>query len=77
MQFVCIVSDITQQIQYQKEKEQAQEQIKRLAHICDIAPSSILIFDMTGRILYSNDFASRLHGYSKEEMLAVRARPYD
>jgi PAS domain S-box-containing protein/putative nucleotidyltransferase with HDIG domain len=71
MQFACIVSDITQQIQYQKEKEQAQEQIKRLAHICDIAPSSILIFDMTGRILYSNDFASRLHGYSKEEMLSL------
>jgi PAS domain S-box-containing protein len=71
MQFACIFSDVTQQIHYQKEKEQAQEQIKRLAHICDIAPSCIVIFDMTGKILYANDFASRLHGYSKEEMLSI------
>ena len=71
MQFACVFSDITQQVHYQKEKEQAKEQIKRLAHICDIAPSCIIIFDLTGEILYANDFASRLYGYSKQEMLSM------
>ena len=71
MQFACVFSDITQQMHYQKEKEQAQEQIKRLAHICDIAPSCIIIIDLTGEILYANDFASRLYGYSNQEMLSM------
>ncbi len=71
MQFACTFSDVTQQIHYQKEKEKAQEQINRLAHICDVAPSSILILDLTGKILYANDFTSRLHGYSKQEMLSM------
>ena len=71
MQFVCVFSDITQQMHYQKEKEQAQEQIRRLAHICDIAPSCIIIIDITGKILYANDFASRLYGYSNQEMLSM------
>lgn len=71
MQFACVFSDLTQQIHYQLENEKAQEQIKRLAHICDIAPSCILIFDRTGKILYANDYTSRLIGYSKEEMLSM------
>lgn len=71
MQFACVFSDVTQQIHYKNEKEKAQEEIRRLANICDIAPSSIIVFDMTGNILYANDFASRLHGYSKQEMLSM------
>lgn len=70
-QFACVFSDLTQQIHYQNENEKAQEQIKRLAHICDVAPSSIIIFDKSGKILYANDFASRLYGYSKDEILSM------
>lgn len=70
-QFACVFSDISEQMNYQKEREKAKEQINRLAHICDIAPSCILIFDETGQILYANDFASRLHGYTKDEMLSM------
>lgn len=70
-QFACVFSDITKEIEYQKEKEKAQEQINRLAHICDIAPSCIIIFDGSGKLLYANEFACRLHGYAKEEMLSM------
>jgi PAS domain S-box-containing protein len=71
MQFACIFSDLTQQIQAQQEREKAQEQIRQLAHICDVAPSCILVFSLTGNILYANEYACRLHGYSRDEMLSM------
>lgn len=71
MQFACIITDITSRIQYQKEKERAQEQINRLAHICDVAPSSILVYDSNGKILYSNEYTAQMHGYTKEELLTM------
>jgi len=70
MQFACTFSDVTQQMRYQRETEKAQEQINRLAHICDVAPSSIIVFDETGRILYANEYTAQLHGYSKSELLS-------
>lgn len=71
MQFACIFSDLTEQIQTRLEKEKVQEQNKHLAHICDVAPSCIIIFNAAGNILYANEFACRLHGYSKDEMLSM------
>ncbi|MDD4311366.1 MAG: PAS domain S-box protein [Eubacteriales bacterium] len=68
MQFACTFTDITNQIQYQQETQKAQEEIRRLAHICDVAPSSIIVVEESGKILYVNDYAAQLHGYSKEEL---------
>ncbi|MEA4913656.1 MAG: PAS domain S-box protein [Christensenella sp.] len=67
-QFACTFSDISDQIQYQEETQRAQEEIKRLAHICDVAPSSIVVLDETGKILYVNDYTAQLHGFSKDEL---------
>ena len=71
MQFACVITDITSSIRYQQEKDRAQEQINRLAHICDVAPSSILVFDDDEKILYANDYTAQMHGYTKEELLAM------
>lgn len=71
MQFACIVSDQTQQILTRQEKDKALETIRQLANICDIAPSCIVIFDMSGKILYANEFACKLHGCSKDEILSL------
>ncbi len=67
-QFACTFSDITNQIQYQQETQRAQEEIKRLAHICDVAPSSIIVLEESGKILYVNDYTTQLHGFSKDEL---------
>ncbi len=69
MQFACTFSDVTHQMHYQQETEKAQEQINRLAHICDVAPSSIVVINESGRILYANEYTAQLHGYSKSELL--------
>ena len=71
MQFACVFSDVTQKISYQLEREKAQEQINRLAHICDIAPSSILVYNHKGKILYANEYAAQLHGYAKNELTVM------
>ena len=71
MQFACTFTDISHQVRFQQEQERAQEQINRLAHICDVAPSSILVVDNIGKILYANDFSARLHGIPKSELLEM------
>ena len=71
MQFACVITDITSSIRFQQEKDRAQEQINRLAHICDVAPSSILVYDDDAKILYANHYTAKMHGYSKEELLTM------
>ena len=71
MQFACTFADVYHQVYFQQEQERAQEQINRLAHICDVAPSSILVVDNIGKILYANDFSARLHGIPKNELLEM------
>ena len=72
MQFACTFTDVTNEIRFQREKERAQERATRLAHICDIAPSSIIVFNEAGYILYASEYTAQLHGYSKSEILSMR-----
>jgi len=72
MQFACSFSDITEQTRYQLEREATREQIDRLAHICDAAPGFIVVSDYTGKILYANEHACRLHHYTKEEFSGMQ-----
>jgi len=71
MQFACTFSDITSQVRAQLEIKRAQMRVEQLAHICDIAPSSIIIFSEEGRILYTNEYTARMHDCSKDEMLSM------
>jgi PAS domain S-box-containing protein len=70
-QFACIFADQTPQVHAQQEKEKAKEQIRQMANICDVAPNSILVLSLTGKILYANEYACHLHGYSRDEMLSM------
>lgn len=71
MQFACTFSDVTGQIRYQQETERAQEQINRLAHICDVAPGCIIVCDFKGKILYANEYAYHIHHYEKSEFIGA------
>ena len=68
MQFACTFIDVTAAIRLQQEKEIAEGTIRQLAHICDVAPSSIIVFNAEGKILYANEYTAQLHDYSKEEL---------
>lgn len=72
MQFACTFTDVTNQIRLQRENERAQEHVKQLAHICDVAPSSIIVYDGNGTILYANEYTARMHGYSKIKLHGMR-----
>ncbi|WP_371804809.1 PAS domain S-box protein [Candidatus Lokiarchaeum ossiferum] len=43
--------------------------INQLAGMLDVAPNSIYIVDFKGNFLYANDFACKMHGFTKEEFL--------
>lgn len=74
MQFACTFTDITSQVRAQMEVERAQRRIEQLAHICDIAPSSIIIFNDEGKILYTNEYTAHMHEYTKLELLGMNVR---
>ncbi len=73
-QFACTFSNITERILMQEEAQKAEEQIGRLAHICNIAPGAIIVHDYNGKILYANEIACALHQYSLSEMLTMNLR---
>jgi len=74
MQFACTFSDITSQVRAQLEIKRTQQRVEKLAHICDIAPSSIIIFNGEGKILYTNEFTAHMHDYTKQELLNLSIR---
>ncbi|MBU0663302.1 MAG: PAS domain S-box protein, partial [Proteobacteria bacterium] len=65
-----VVQDIT-------ERKQANEYLRVFAELIDIAPVSITIHDPDGKYLYVNQTACDLHGYAKEELLALNIHDLD
>jgi len=53
------------------ERKQAEEENRRLAEMLDYAPTSITIHDPDGFYLYANKKALEIHGYSRDEFLAL------
>jgi PAS domain S-box-containing protein len=47
------------------------ERVARMAQLLDLAPGSIMVIGLDGQILYVNQRALDLHGYSREEFLAL------
>ena len=58
----------------QKEEE---EKLERMALMLDLAPSSIMIHDTDGNLLFANQKALDLHGYSKEEFFSLSLKNLD
>jgi len=56
------------------ERKQAAEALQLRAHLLNNASDSIVAVDLDGNIIYANDTACRVHGYTKEEMLEMHLR---
>ena len=65
-----VVSDIT-------ERKKAEDEMKMAANIFDLATDSIYVHDTDGNIVNFNEAASKLLGYSKEEMAKMNIRDLD
>jgi PAS domain S-box-containing protein len=59
-----IIHDIT-------DRKQAEEVINRMAQMLDVAPNSITIHDINGNFIYANQKTFEMHGYTREEFLAL------
>jgi len=59
------------------ERKRAEEKILILANLSDISPLSITVHDLQGNFLYANQKTFDMHGYSKEEFLALNVRELD
>jgi PAS domain S-box-containing protein len=72
--FVCMDVDIT-------ERKRADEALRaselRYRTLIETSSDGIFLLDLTGRILSANPAAVRQHGYSMEELLAMRIQDLD
>lgn len=59
------------------ERKLAEERIKILNDLIDIAPASITVHDFAGRFLYANQKTFDLHGYSREEFFSLKLQDID
>ena len=62
-----IVRDITGRMK-------AERDLQQKAELLDAAYDSIIAYDMEGKIIYANETACSLRGYTREEMLAMNMR---
>ena len=60
----AVISDIT-------EHKQAEESLRTMAEMLDIAPNAIIVHDFNGRFLYVNRKSIELHGYETDEFMAL------
>ncbi len=59
------------------ERKRAEEEIRRMALMLDTAPNSITVHDFDGRFLYANQRTLDLHGFTRDEFLALNLHQLD
>ena len=52
-------------------REQAEKKLRMMAEILDAAPCYITVHDLSGQFLYVNQMACLMHGYTKDEFMAL------
>jgi PAS domain S-box-containing protein len=68
--FMGVIHDMSERIQAEKERN-------RLARLVDVAPAAIIVHDVEGNILYANQTTFDLHGYTREEFMALSLHELD
>ncbi|MBI5877575.1 MAG: PAS domain S-box protein [Chloroflexi bacterium] len=58
-------------------RQHAEDQIRRMALLLDTAPNSITVHDLDGRFLFANQRALDLHGYERDEFMALNLHQLD
>ncbi|MBC8018498.1 MAG: PAS domain S-box protein [Verrucomicrobia bacterium] len=56
------------------ERTKAEEELRKLSHVVEQSPVSIVITDLQGNIEYANQHFTNLTGYSQEELLGQNSR---
>ncbi|MDE3089197.1 MAG: MEDS domain-containing protein, partial [Chloroflexota bacterium] len=59
------------------EQKHSEEEIRRMALLLDTAPNSITVHDFDGRFLYANQRTFDLHGFTRDEFLALNLHQLD
>jgi two-component system, cell cycle sensor histidine kinase and response regulator CckA len=59
------------------ERKQTEESLRIMAEMLDNAPGSITVHDMDGRFLYGNQKTFSLHGYDRDEFMAINLHDLD
>jgi PAS domain S-box-containing protein len=54
-----------------------QDDNKLLAELIDLSPAAITVHDYEGKFIYANEKTLELHGYTKEEFLAINLHDLD
>ncbi|WFN34072.1 PAS domain S-box protein [Methanogenium sp. S4BF] len=68
--FVAVIIDITS-------RREVEEENRILRHMVDHASSSITVHDYDGRFIYANECTIAMHGYSRDEFMALRLEDLD
>ena len=68
--FVAIIFDITKRLQ-------AEEENRILRHMVDNASCAITIHDFDGRFMYANERTLAMHGYTRDEFMALSLQDLD
>ena len=58
-------------------EKEAQQQIRILAGLNDISPASVIVHNPDGTMLYANERTFGLHGYTRDEFMALNLRQID
>jgi two-component system cell cycle sensor histidine kinase/response regulator CckA len=56
------------------ERRRAEDEIRRLAMMLDIAPSGVAVHDLEGRFVYVNQRMLDMHGYTRDELMRLNLR---
>jgi len=59
------------------DRNKIEDTLKLMSRIADDAPASITIHDFEGNMLYCNEETLRIHGYTREEFLAINLHNLD
>lgn len=71
------VTAVVEHVRDITDRKRAEELLHLTSQMLDTAPSSITVHDFQGRFLYANGKTFEIHGYSREEFMAMNLHDLD